>query len=92
VTGWRIRAQRAWWWTSYRAHLLLLSLLAGVRLVCFGLACLAHRWHTAVAAHGHVVADTVSATDYDDRIRPCNERYARMAFFLLHPDTTEETR
>ncbi|GHH57668.1 hypothetical protein GCM10017774_77580 [Lentzea cavernae] len=81
--------RHSWWHVSYYGHLLLLALLAAARFVFFGLAVLAHRMHTDVAAHGQVVADTLSATSYTDRVRPRSDRYARMAYFLLHPRTTE---
>jgi len=85
VTGWAIRARRVGWRVSYRAHLALLSVLAVARFVCFGLALLAHRAHTAVAGHGRIVADTLGAHGYAEATRPDNARYERMAFFLLHP-------
>ena len=44
---------------------------------------LAHRAHTALAAHGQVVADTLGATGYSDRVKPNGDRYARVAYFLL---------
>lgn len=89
MTGLLIRIRNGWWHVSYCGHLLLLALLALARFVFFGLAVLAHRLHTDVAAHGQVVADTLSAASYTDRVKPRSERYARMAFFLLNPSTTD---
>ena len=87
-----ISARLYWWHVSYAGHLALLTLLAAARYVFFGLAVLAHRGHTGVAAHGQVVADTLGATSYADRTRPRSERYARMAYFLLNPTDHKETR
>ena len=83
MTGVLIRLRRAGWAVSYHGHLLLLSLLAVARWSLFGLAVLAHRAHTALAAHGQVVADTLGATGYSDRVKPNGDRYARVAYFLL---------
>jgi hypothetical protein len=88
VTGLLIWIRGCWWRISYHGHLVLLTLLALARFVFFGLAVLAHRWHTGVAAHGQVVADTLNATSYGDRVRPRSDRYARLAYFLLHPPTS----
>lgn len=97
MTGLLIAIRSCWWQVSYYGHLVLLSLLALARFVFFGLAVLAHRWHTSLAAHGQVVADTVSAAGYSDHVKPRSERYARMVFFLLNPRPArmtddEETR
>ncbi len=89
MTGLLILARRAWWRASYHGHLLLLSLLAVARWLFFGLAVLAHRWHTGIAAHGQVVADTLGATGYGDRVTPRSDRYARVAYFLLDTDTKD---
>lgn len=92
MIGLLILIRSCWWQVSYYGHLVLLTLLALARFVFFGLAVLAHRWHTSVAAHGQVVADTLNATSYGDRIRPRSDRYARLAHFLLNPpDSTSST-
>lgn len=91
MTGLLIFIRGCWWHASYRGHLLLLALLALARFMFFGLAVLAHRMHTGVAAHGQVVADTLGASSYGDRVRPRSERYARLAFFLLHPPNPTRT-
>lgn len=90
MSGVRIRARRTWWRISYRGHLSLLTVLAVVRYLAVAVALLAHRAHTALAAHGQVAADTLGAHDYRDTVRHRPERYARMAYFLLDP--TERTR
>lgn len=86
MTGVLIVLRRGWWWTSYHLTLLLLTLLALARWVLFGLAVLAHRGHSRLAAHGQVVADTLGATGYSDRVKPHDDRYARVAYFLLDTD------
>lgn len=85
MTSLWIAARRAWWWASYRLILLVLSLLALLRWVLFGLAVLAHRCHSRLAAHGQVVADTLGATAYSNQTKPNNDRYARVVYSLLDP-------
>lgn len=83
MTSLLIALRRGRWAASYHGHLALLSLLAVARWLLFGLAVLAHRCHTSIAAHGQVVADTLGATGYSDRVKPDGDRYARVAYFLL---------
>lgn len=90
MTGLAIFVRRCWWRASYHGHLSLLSLLALLRWVFFGLAVLAHRGHTGLAAHGQVVADVLGETDFAARTKPRSDRYTRVAYFLL-PDTPEDT-
>lgn len=80
----RIRAQRAGWRVSYRAHLVSLAVLDGLRYLLTAATLLTHRAHTAVAAHGQVVADVLDeGRTWHDHTDLDRARYIRLVDQLL---------
>jgi hypothetical protein len=80
----RIRARRTGWRVSYRAHLVALVVLDGLRYVLTAATLLTHRAHTAVASHGSVVADVIDeGRTWHDHTDLDQARYARLVDQLL---------
>jgi hypothetical protein len=80
----RIRARRAGWRASYRAHLVALVVLDALRYLLTALTLLAHRAHTAVAGHGLVVAEVLDeGRTWHDHTVLDRARYARLVDQLL---------
>jgi hypothetical protein len=84
VTGWTIRARRAGWRVSYRAHLVALVVLDALRWVLTAATLLTHRAHTATAEHGAVLAEVLDDSRFwQERSEFDRARYLQLVDRLL---------